>query len=192
MAHTGEKFSVCEQEQENPKHQSGAASSWYSGHNRALKSLVELSYFPQAKVQSWISNINAGCIFLFFFSPCNYSVCLRKKKGKKEREKTGHLPRWCHREACWCQVHWRNRSKSLHLCGNILLVKGWAYYPRNGDMRFAETGWTCKPFLPPNFYLFLINWCHLVSLNCAMFPSFVFRWAWFNCKCVTGSHRALS
>lgn len=94
IAHTGEKFSVCEQEQENPKHQFGAASSWYSGHNRALKSLGELSYFPQAKVLSWISNINAACIFLFFFSPCNYSVCLRKKKKVRKKEKkqaTCHL-----------------------------------------------------------------------------------------------------
>lgn len=95
------------------------------------------------------------------------------------------------RETCWCPVHWRNCSKPLHLCGNILLLKVWAFYPRNGDMTFPETGWTLKPSLPPNFYLFLINWCHLVSLNCSIFPSFVFSWAWFNWK-MTESHRAPS
>lgn len=82
----------------------------------------------------------------------------------------------------WCPVHWRNCSKPLHLCGNILLLKGWALYPRNGDTRFPETGWTGKPSLPLNFYLFLINWCHLVSLNCSIFPSPAFSWAWFTWK----------
>lgn len=82
----------------------------------------------------------------------------------------------------WCPVHWRNCSKPLHLCGNILLLKGWALYPRNGDTRFPETGWTGKPSLPLNFYLFLINWCHLVSLNCSIFPSPAFSWARFTWK----------
>lgn len=95
------------------------------------------------------------------------------------------MPPSCQREAYLCLVHWRNCS--IHLCGNVPIVKGWGAAPEIMAHRFALL-WDSWAILA-SFYFFLIMWCRLIAV---IFPSFVFSWAWVNSKFKIKPHISLS